>query len=67
MNFRFHVLQAIGMIGAVGMLVAFYDAVRCWADGERWWFSKIHAVALGLACLGFVGFALVWDLFNFSM
>jgi hypothetical protein len=60
-------LQAAGVIGAVGTLIVLYDAVRCWADRERWLFSKVHAVALGLACLSFVGFALVWRLFDFSL
>jgi CubicO group peptidase (beta-lactamase class C family) len=67
LNLRVHLLQAAGVIGAVGTLIVLYDAVRCWADRERWWFSKVHAVALGLACLSFVGFALIWRLFDFSL
>jgi CubicO group peptidase (beta-lactamase class C family) len=66
-NSRVHWLQAAGIIGAVGTLIVLYDAICCWADRERWWFSKVHAVALGLACLGFVGFALIWRLFDFSL
>ncbi|MBO0722049.1 MAG: hypothetical protein J2P41_14590 [Blastocatellia bacterium] len=62
-----HLLQAAGIIGAVGTMVVLYDMARCWTDRERWWFSKVHAVALSLACLGFVGFALIWHLFDFSM
>jgi len=62
-----HLLQVVGIIGAVGTLVVLYDLVRCWSDRERWWASKVHAVALSLACLGFVGFALIWRLFDFSM
>ena len=59
-------LQAVGIAGAVGTLVAVYDGVRCWANRDRTWFSKLHSVAVALACLGFVWFALVWNLFNFS-
>jgi len=67
LNGRAHLLQAVGIVGASGTLIVLYDTVRCWADRERWWFSKIHAVALSLACLGFVGFALLWHLFDFAM
>ncbi|HEV2666980.1 MAG TPA: serine hydrolase [Blastocatellia bacterium] len=66
-NSRVHLLQAAGIIGAVGTLIVLFDAVRCWADRERWWFSKVHALVLGLACLCFVGFALIWRLFDFSL
>ena len=62
-----HALQVVGVIGACGTLIVLYDAVRCWADRERWWFSKCHAVALSIACLAHVGFALLWHLFDFSM
>ncbi len=66
LNLLAHLVQAAGIIGAVGTLIVLYDAVRCWADRERWWFSKVHAVALTLACMCFVGFALIWGLFDFS-
>lgn len=46
---------------------ALYEAVRCWTDRERWWFSKVHAVALGLASIGVVAFELIWHLFDFSL
>lgn len=61
-----YVLQGGGIIGAVGTLVVLYDAVRCWADRDRWWLSKLQSVAVALACLGFVAFTLVWNLFDFS-
>jgi CubicO group peptidase (beta-lactamase class C family) len=62
-----HVLQAVGIIGASGTVVVFYEAVRCWSARDRGWFIKIHAAVLSLACLGFVGFALFWRLFDFSV
>jgi CubicO group peptidase (beta-lactamase class C family) len=61
-----HLLQALGFAGAIGTLVALYDGVRCWADRDCWWLSKVNSVAVALACLGFVWFALVWHLFDFS-
>jgi len=61
-----HLVQAVGIAGAVATLVVLYDAVRCWSNRDRSWCSKVHSVAIALACLGFVWFALVWDLFDFS-
>jgi hypothetical protein len=61
-----HLVQGVAIAGAVATLVVLYDAVRCWWNRDRWWFSKVHSVAVALACLGFVWFALVWDLFDFS-
>ena len=44
-----------------------YDMGRSWFDHERGWLGRIHAVALSLACVGFVAFALFWRLFRFSI
>ena len=67
LNLRVHLLQAVGITGAAGTLIALYDASRCWTDRERWWFSKVHAIITAFACLSFVGFALIWHLFDFSL
>ena len=61
-----HLLQAIGLVGALGTAVVILDAVRCWADRDRWWCSKVHVVVVTVACLGFVWFAILWNLFDFS-
>ncbi|MFY9573580.1 MAG: hypothetical protein WAV20_19455 [Blastocatellia bacterium] len=61
-----HVFQGLLIVGAFGTLAVLYDAVRCWRDPGRWWFSKLHAIAAALACLGVVWFALIWNLFEFS-
>lgn len=67
LNLRIHLLQTTGIAGAFGTVIVLYDAVRCWADRERWWFSKAYAVVLALACLGCLSFALIWNLFDVSM
>jgi hypothetical protein len=61
-----HLLQAIGFVGAIGTLVVLYHAVHCWSNRNCTWLSKMNAVAVALACLGFVWFALVWNLFDVS-
>ena len=60
-------LQAVGIVGACGTVIVLYDSVRCWSDSGRGWFTKLHAAALSLACVGFVAFALLWRLFDFSV
>jgi len=91
---KLHVLQIIGVLGAVGTLVAIANAMRVWrsttvpvaaraasaaAAGTtgssvsvaalpkpRWWWSKVFETLVALACLGFVWFAVYWNLLNFS-
>jgi CubicO group peptidase (beta-lactamase class C family) len=55
-------LQTLGVVAIAGSAIVFYDAARCWTEGGRWWFSRLHALALALACAGFVWFVLMWDL-----
>ena len=61
-----HLLQGVGITGAVGGLIVLYDGVRCCADRDRGWLSKLRSVVLAFACLGLIWFALVWNLFDFS-
>jgi len=61
-----HLLQAAGIVGALASLIVIYDAVRCWTEHGRWWASRVSACLIALACLGFVWFALVWHLFDFT-
>jgi hypothetical protein len=61
-----YLLQAVGVAGAIGTLAVLYDLVRGFADRDRSWLSKLHSVAMALACLGFVWFSLLWNLFDFS-
>jgi len=60
-------VQVVGVVGAVGTLVAAYDAVHCWTEPGRWWVSRLASVVVALACLGFVSFALMWNVLDFSM
>lgn len=60
------VIQVVGIVGSIGTLILIYDAIRSWSDPGRWWGSKIGSVIAAIAGLGFVAFALVWHLFDFS-
>ena len=63
---RFHLIQAVGVLGAVGTLVVLYNAVRSWRGrGRRIW-GKLQATLFVLACLGFLWFAFAGRLLHFS-
>jgi CubicO group peptidase (beta-lactamase class C family) len=62
----FRLVQAIGWLGALGTLVVLYNAVRSWRGrGGRIW-GKLQATLFVLACLGFLWFAVVGRLLNFT-
>ena len=57
----FWLIQALGILGAIGTLVALYNAVNAWLGGRRIW-GKLQATLLALACIGFLWFAWVGNL-----
>jgi CubicO group peptidase (beta-lactamase class C family) len=65
-NTWFHIIQAIGLIGAVGTLVVLYNAAKAWASKRKGIWYKLQATILVLACLGFIWFALAGNLLRFS-
>jgi CubicO group peptidase (beta-lactamase class C family) len=65
-NTRFHIVQVIGVIGAVGTLAALYNAVHAWMNKRNRIWGKLQATILALACLGLLWFAWVSHLLHFS-
>jgi CubicO group peptidase (beta-lactamase class C family) len=65
-NTWFHIIQAVGLIGAVGTLVVLYNAAKAWASKRKGIWYKLQATILVLACLGFIWFALAGNLLRFS-
>jgi hypothetical protein len=64
-NKWFHLIQVIGIIGAVGTLVVIVNAISAWASKRRRIWGKLQALLLVLACLGFLWFAFAGNLFLF--
>jgi hypothetical protein len=62
----FHLIQVIGVLGAVGTLIVLINAISTWA-GKRWsiW-MKLQATILLLACFGVLWFAFAGNLLHFS-
>jgi CubicO group peptidase (beta-lactamase class C family) len=65
-EFWVHCVQALGLIAAIATPIVIYDTIRTWGRPTRWWIAKVGSAVISLACLCFVAFALIWNLFDFS-
>jgi CubicO group peptidase (beta-lactamase class C family) len=63
----FRVIQGVGWLGLMASIVALYDGWSALRDRNRWWFSRVHAVAVAIACIGFAWFLYHWHMLHFSM
>ena len=63
----FRVIQVLGWLGLIASLVALYDGSLALRDRNRWWFGRVHAVAIAFACIGFAWFLYHWHMLHFSM
>ncbi len=62
-----HLLQVIGLIVGLGSLIAIYNSVKSWGDGQQWLWNKIWNTCLALGCVGFFWFIYHWHLLNFHL
>ena len=62
----FHLVQVIGVLGAIGTLAALINAIIAWT-GRQWsiW-VKLQATIMLLACLGLLWFSMAGGLLHFS-
>ncbi|MGI8542364.1 MAG: serine hydrolase [Aridibacter sp.] len=65
-NTWFQIAQVIGVLGVIGMLVVFYNAVHAWMSKRYRIWGKLQATVFALACLGFLWFVLAGHLLYFS-
>ncbi|HKE59535.1 MAG TPA: serine hydrolase domain-containing protein, partial [Pyrinomonadaceae bacterium] len=65
-NSWIHLIQVIGVLGAVGTLLALVNAFLAWTNNRRRIWGKLQATVLLLACLGTLWFALAGNLLHFS-
>ncbi len=61
-----HVIQVVGILGAVGTIFAAANALIAWTSKRRRIWGKLQVTILLLACLGAVWFALAGNLLHFS-
>ncbi|HWN98891.1 MAG TPA: hypothetical protein VNS63_06425, partial [Blastocatellia bacterium] len=62
----FHLIQIVGVLGAVGTLVVLYNAFQSWRNRENGIWRKLQATLFVLACFGFLWFASAGNLLHFS-
>ncbi|HTQ61626.1 MAG TPA: serine hydrolase domain-containing protein [Candidatus Solibacter sp.] len=62
-----HLLQVIGLLAGLGSLVAIYNSLKSWGDGQQWFWNKIWNTFLAFGCLGFFWFIYHWHLLNFHL
>jgi CubicO group peptidase (beta-lactamase class C family) len=60
------VFGILGVICAIGTILVCLNALRSVRDPGRWVWTKVHDVALAVACLGLVWLALFWHLMDFN-
>jgi hypothetical protein len=58
--------QVIGVIGALGSLVIFYNAVHTWLNKNRSIWMKLQATVFVLITLGFLWFVFAGNLLSFT-
>jgi hypothetical protein len=62
----FHIIQIIGVLGAVGTLLVVFNAIQFWRNREKRIWGKLQATVFVLVCMGFLWFALAGNLLHFS-
>ncbi|HEV7550840.1 MAG TPA: serine hydrolase domain-containing protein [Candidatus Angelobacter sp.] len=66
-DFKFHAMQSLGVVGALGTMVVLLACLRSWRDPQAWFWGKMWNLLLLVACLAFVWFSYHWNLLNFNM
>lgn len=60
---KIHLIEIIGWLGVLGAVFAIYNLFR---PGERWWWSRIHNIAIAVACVLFVWFIFTWHMLRWN-
>jgi hypothetical protein len=66
-DLKIHMLQAIGVLGAAGIILVFIGVLRSWRDRTLWWWSKVWNLMVLAACIGFVWVSIYWNLLDFNL
>ena len=66
-DLKFHLIQTLGTVGAVGTVVVLLACFRSWSDPHEWFWAKVWNLLLAVACIAFVWFSIHWNLLNFNV
>jgi len=62
-----HLAQVIGLIGAIGALIAIYYAIRVWSTGEKSFVFRVFDILVAVACTIFAWVLFFTHLLNFNL
>jgi CubicO group peptidase (beta-lactamase class C family) len=62
-----HLLQVVGLLAGLGSLIAIYNSLKSWGDGQQWFWNKIWNTFLAVGSVGFFWFIYHWHLLNFHL
>lgn len=65
-NYWIWLIQIVGVLGTIGTLVVFYNAVHAWTSKNYRIWGKLQATIFALVCLGFLWFVFAGHLLSFS-
>src|SRR6266478_3658670 len=57
----------LGVVCTIGTILVCWNAIGSLRNPNRWIWTKLHDLALALACLGLIWFAFTWNLMNFNV
>jgi CubicO group peptidase (beta-lactamase class C family)/fluoride ion exporter CrcB/FEX len=66
LDLHINLIQAVGVLGALGTLLVLIACLRSWRDPNQWVWAKVWNLLVLLACIGFTWFLLYWNLLDFS-
>ena len=65
-NIWIWLVQFIGVLGAIGTIVVFYNAVHAWMSKRYRIWGKLQATIFALACLGVLWLVFAGHLLSFN-
>ena len=66
LDLHLNLIQAVGVLGALGTVLVLIACLRSWRDPNRWVWAKVWNLLVLLACVGFTWFVLYWNMLDFS-
>jgi hypothetical protein len=65
-DLRLNLVQAGGVLGALGTLLVLVACLRFWRDPSLWFWTKVWNGLVFMACAAFTWFVLYWNLLDFG-
>jgi CubicO group peptidase (beta-lactamase class C family) len=66
LDLHINLVQAGGVLGAMGTVLVLIACLRFWRDQSLWFWTKAWNLLVLVACIAFTWFVLYWDLLDFS-